>query len=258
MDFTTAHVLLCLGLVLGMLGSLELGMWAGRRWSANNPDEAKPTAGTLEAAVFGLMGLIIAFSFNSASNRFDQRRTLIVEETNAVSTAWMRLDLLPAEAQPRLRELFRNYLDARLATYDKLPDVQAAWAEYQRSTAMQRDIWDAATAASAGEGPRDVRLLLLPALNAMFDLSTSRVMAARVHPPSIVFVMLFGLALGSMILAGYDMALARSRSWMHILGYTVIMAVTVYVIMDIEFPRLGLIRVDDFDQLMRDLRQSMG
>jgi len=257
MDFTTTHILLCLGLVLGMLGSLEMGMWAGRRWSAHNPDEAKPTAGTLEAAVFGLMGLIIAFSFNSASNRFDARRALIVDEANAVSTAWLRLDLLPAQAQPQLRQLFKDYVDSRLATYDTLPDIENAVEQNKRAVALQGEIWKAAVAACGDLGSRDVPMLVLPALNTMFDLASTRVMSAWVHPPAIVFVMLFGLALGSMVLAGYDMSLARSRSWMHILGYTVIMAVTVYVIMDIEFPRLGLIRVDAFDQLLRDLRQSM-
>ncbi len=65
------------------------------------------------------------------------------------------------------------------------------------------------------------------------------------------------LALTSALLAGYAMAGGRSRSWIHVIGFALIMAATVYVILDLEFPRAGFIRVDDFDQLLRDVRQSM-
>jgi hypothetical protein len=69
--------------------------------------------------------------------------------------------------------------------------------------------------------------------------------------------MLFGLALASALLAGYGMAGAKARSWLHMLGFAAAMAVSVYVILDLEFPRLGLIRVDAFDQALVELRESM-
>ena len=100
-------------------------------------------------------------------------------------------------------------------------------------------------------------MLLLPALNAMMDITTSRTMAALTHPPTIVFVMLFGLALVNSLLAGHGMAVGQVRSWIHILAFAATMAVAVYVILDVEFPRLGLIRVDAFDQALVELRASM-
>jgi hypothetical protein len=69
--------------------------------------------------------------------------------------------------------------------------------------------------------------------------------------------MLAALALASAILAGYGMAASQTRSWIHILEFAAIMAVTVYIIVDLEHPRLGLIRVDAFDQVLVDLRNSM-
>jgi hypothetical protein len=77
------------------------------------------------------------------------------------------------------------------------------------------------------------------------------------HPPTIVFVMLFGSVLASSLLAGYGMAGAKSRSWVHTLGFAAMTAVAVYVILDLEFPRVGLIRVDAFDQALVELLQSM-
>jgi hypothetical protein len=61
----------------------------------------------------------------------------------------------------------------------------------------------------------------------------------------------------SALLAGYSMAGGKTRSWIHTLGFAVIMATTVYVILDLEFPRLGMIRIDDFDRILIELRQSM-
>lgn len=76
------------------------------------------------------------------------------------------------------------------------------------------------------------------------------------HQPVIVFIMLFALPLASALLAGYGMV-GRSRSWLHMLGLAFVMAVAVYVIHDIEYPRAGLIRIDAFDQAMVELRESM-
>lgn len=258
MHFTATVILLALGLFCGMLACLELGRWIGTRWAKGTDAATGKAAAALEAAVFGLVGLLIAFSFSGAIGRFDQRRQLVVDETNAIGTAWLRLDMLPANAQPALRDLFRRYVDSRLTAYALLPDVAAARAELGRSVALQGDIWNAAVAACRTEEGQRVAILVLPALNSMIDITTTRTMATMEHPPRIIFVLLFGLALGSMVLAGYDHAQAKTRSWVHILGFALLMAVTVFVILDLEFPRQGLIRVDAFDQVLQGLRQTMG
>jgi hypothetical protein len=91
----------------------------------------------------------------------------------------------------------------------------------------------------------------------MIDITTTRTMVTQMHPPLVVFAMLFGLALAASMLAGYGKTGSRVRSWFHMLGFALDMAVAVYVILDIEYPRLGLIRVDAFDQALVDLRESM-
>nr|MCU0808671.1 DUF4239 domain-containing protein [Candidatus Contendobacter sp.] len=203
-----------------------------------------------------------AFTFSGAASRFDARRDLIVQETNAIGTAWLRLDLLPADAQPAIRENFRRYVDSRLEVYRKLPDIKAARVELAKATALQGEIWTRAVAAGRLEGaPPAATMLLLPALNEMIDITTTRTMATHMHPPIAIYAMLVGLALASALLAGllagYGMAGGRSRNWLHMIGFATVMAVAVYVIIDLEFPRLGLIRVDAFDQALVELRASM-
>ena len=234
----------------------------GRRFGgqrlARDPEGARAGTSAVEGAVFALVGLLIAFTFSGAASRFDVRRNLIVQETNAIGTAWLRLDLLPASAQPAIRERFRHYVDSRLEVYRKLPDVVAARAELAKATALQGEIWTQAVAAGRMDGaPSSATMLLLPALNEMIDITTTRTLSTQMHPPIIIYGMLVGLALASALLAGYGMAGGKSRNWLHILGFAAVMAVAVYVIIDLEFPRLGLIRVDAFDQALVELRASL-
>jgi len=258
MDHGIYVSLFALGLFLGMLVLLEVGRRIGARRLAEDPTGAEAGVGSVEGAVFALLGLLIAFTFSGAASRFDTRRQLIIEETNDIGTAYLRLDLLPVDAQPGLREKFREYLDTRLAIYRKLPDMAAAKVEMAKANRLQVDIWRLSVAASKAQGASAAAsLLLLPALNAMIDITTTRTMALQMHPPVVIFALLFGLALASSLLVGYGMASSKARNWLHMLGLAFAMAVSVYVILDIEYPRLGFIRVDSFDQALVELRESM-
>jgi hypothetical protein len=244
-----------IGLFVGMLVLLEVGRRIGVRRLTADFEGSRAGVGTVDAAIFALFGLLTAFTFSGAATRFDARRHLIVQEANAIGTAYLRLDLLPAEAQPAMRDRFRRYVDLRLEFYKSLPDDQAAAAAQARVIVLQSEIWREAVAAGRGAGPTLV--LLLPALNEMIDITTTRAGAAMTHPPLVIFAMLGLLALVSALLAGYDMASGKTRNLLHILGFAAIVSVTVYVILDLEYPRSGYIRVDAFDQLLVDVRKHM-
>lgn len=182
---------------------------------------------------------------------------MIVEEANSIGTAWLRLDLLPPPAQGPVRELFRAYVDARLTTYRLLPDLAAARRELDRSLRLQQQIWAQTVAACESPEGRNKAMLLLPALNAMFDIVTKRSIALQTHPPLIIYQLLVVLALVSALLAGLGMAGGRDRSWIHFFGFPTVMTICVLVILDLEYPRRGLIRIDTVDQLLVDVRRSM-
>jgi len=95
-----------------MLVLIELG----RRFRIKH--KAPPESTAIEGAIFALFGLLLAFTFSGAVERYDRHRELLVEETNAIGTAYLRLDLLPPAAQPALRKLFRDYTTSRLHLYD--------------------------------------------------------------------------------------------------------------------------------------------
>jgi len=256
MNLVLVGMVLVLGILLGMLVMLEIGRRLGAHRMAQDPEGAKAGAGAVEAAVFGLMGLLIAFTFSGAATRFDTRRAQLVDEANCIGTAWLRLDLLPAKAQPALREKFRQYTDARVAYFRESPDPRAAKIELDRANRLQNEIWTQVLAACRESGETSTTLLV-PAVNDMFDAGTRRMMGTKMHPPLIIYVTLGLLLLVSALVAGYHMGEGKGRSWIHCLAFALAIAVAFYLILDFELPRVGFIRIDSFDQVFVDLRQSM-
>jgi hypothetical protein len=246
------------GLFAAILAFLALGRRIGKRRLAS-PEATPAQFGAVEGAVFGLLGLLLAFTFSGAAGRFDDRKHLITREANAIGTAWLRIDVTAADAEPPLRALFRRYLDSRLATYRQAGDPDAAHEEFARSAALQGEIWSRAVAACADpQASPGACILLLPALNDMIDITTTRLMATRMHPPAEIFALLVALTLAGALLAGHGMAGGTTWSWMHAASFAAVMAVTIYVIVDMEYPRLGYITVESADQVLLDLRTSMG
>lgn len=250
-------VLLALALMLVMLGCLEAGRRLGLRRIARDHDGAAKGIGAIDGAVFGLLGLLVAFTFSGAAARFDNRRDLVVQEANAIGTAYLRLDLLPATDRTALRDAFKQYLDARLDVYRAIPDLAAVDRALERASDQQGVIWRRSVAACRGDPTPVPCSLLLPALNGMFDIATTRTAARLIHPPTVIFVMLFVLAAASSLLAGYAMADSRSRRLLHMISFAATMSIVVYVILDVEFPRLGIIRVDHIDVVLEQLRASL-
>ena len=245
-------------LLSGMLLMLEAGRRLGTKRRARETDGERASLGTIEGAVFALFGLVVAFTFSGAASRFNEKRALIAVESNSIETAYLRLQLLSEKARPELQELFRRYLETRLETYRRLPDMEAARVEIAESKKIQREIWNKAVAATQSSGSHpDAGKLLLPALNDMIDITTTRGMALQNHPPNIIYALLFSLGLICSVLAGYRMANGQHRSWLHIMSFALITVIVVFVIIDVEYPRAGLIRLHQFDQALRDVQEAM-
>lgn len=256
MDPFVAASLAITGLFLGMLMMCEIGRRIGRRQLVKYPEESEQGTGAAEAAVFGLLGLLIAFTFSGAANRFETRRHLIAAEANAISTAYLRLDLLPDQAQPELRDLFRRYAQVRYSVYRDAADPGATLSRLAEGSALQMQIWQKVIAlCRQPDTPSQVTMLVVPPLNEMIDITSTRVMATQNHPPLIIFLLLGGLSLIGALLVGYAAAGSPHRNWLHMLAFSAILPLTVYVIIDLEFPRLGSVRIDAPDQILLDLPQ---
>jgi len=244
-------------LFVGVLGCLRLGWIIGRQRSRVAGENAQAGLGAIDGAIFGLMGLLIAFTFTGAANRFQERRELITQHVNTIGTAWLRLDLLSDEARDQARDGLRRYVDSMMQTTRNVADQQTALADLAKLNAIQKEVWDHLIDATKRDRTLPLAQTVLPPVNEMFDLSNSRLLASRQHPPLAVFAMLGSLVLLSGLLAGFGMAKSDRQSPLHVVGFAAVMALSIYLILDMEYPRLGLVRVDTFDQALRELRATM-
>jgi hypothetical protein len=257
MNYNSIAFLLVLGLFLGMLGMLALGQRLGRRSLAQEADVVRSRLTGVETAIFGLMGLMIAFTFSGAAARYELRRQMVVEEANAIGTAYLRLDLLPVASQPALRDQFRRYVTARIAAYRVLPDIEASNVQAAIATTLQKEIWTGVLAALK-EAPPQATIVVIPALNQMIDITTTRAMAAHTHTPIVIFSVLLILGLVCSMLAGYVLAYTNTGNVrLHVVAFAVVVTLTIYVIFDLDYPRFGFIRLDFADQGLVDLLAGM-
>jgi hypothetical protein len=238
--------LIALFLFPAMLALLVLGRRFRRR-------QAKAEGNTaIESAVFALFGLLLAFTFSGAMTRYDAHRHLMTEETNAIGTAYLRVDLLPPGQQLPMRQLFRDYTTSRLHLYDTVaPEIS------EQTERLQRQIWQQSVAGcNAAAAKPDACKLLLPALNAMIDITSTRQNAFNMHPPGIVYGLLFVLSGWCAFMAGYSMT-GAAQHWIYTIAFALVVTLTIYGTLEIEFPRRGLIHLSHTDQGLLHLRDSM-
>ena len=211
LNYNAIAFLLVLGLFAGMLLMLTIGQRLGQRSLGQETDVVRSRLTGVETAIFGLMGLMIAFTFSGASARYELRRQLVVDEANAIGTAYLRLDLLPAASQPALREKFRRYVETRIAVYRLLPDVGASNARAAVAMTLENEIW-AGALAGLKEAPSQATIVMVPELNQMIDMTTTRAIAMRTHTPKLIFAVLLILGLVCSLLAGYVLADTKTRN----------------------------------------------
>jgi len=256
MKFEFEDFLLVSGLFVAMLAVQEWGRRIGDRHRRLDP-QYKAGHGTTEGAIFGMLGLFLAFTFSSVGERFEERRAMVAEEANAIGTAWERLDVLPPDRQPALRDLFRRYVKIRIDAHRADDDERVIDDTSAKSMVLQQEVWSGAVEAVKASRDPNAGVMLFPTLSAMFEIRTTRLEARRRHVPLAVFIVIAILTLAGSLFAGYRAAGRAIRSWFHTLGFATVLAMTLFVIIDLDYPRIGLIRIDASDRVLVELLRRM-
>jgi hypothetical protein len=250
MHYSLAGLSIAFLLFVMMFACIAWGQFVGKKYPA------KSGLNVTEGAVFALMGLLVAFTFAGSSQRFDQRRSLMIEESNIISTAFLRLDILQPDDRSILKKDFIDYVTSRLAVYQAMPNVDKVDQAELHSSEIQTKLWSDAVNATKKAGSPMAAMLILPSINLMFDVANSRMSYTYLHPPILIFALLLIVAFASAFLAGYGIAGKEESGSLHILAYVVITTLTLYVIIDLEFPRMGIIRESSFDRYMIKLQND--
>lgn len=207
-----------------------------------------------ESAVFALLGLLIAFTFSGAYDRYEQRKLHILQEANVYDTAYEYIDLLPVQYQPQLRSDVRQFLDLHLATYNDIPFAARVNRDLGQAIIVQHRIWKTLVAGSQGNPNNDV---FIPAFSKMFEITHEGINMTLIHPPAVIFLLLVGLAALGAFLVGYNSAETTKKYPLHMLCYVLLTTFTIFIIINLEFPRVGFIRFSSFDQMLVDVRNDM-
>ena len=242
-------------LFFGIVACVGLGRRLDARRILEETERERVVLTTVETSIYALLGLMIAFTFAGAAQRFDARRTLTIDEANAIGDAYARLDLLPAAAQPALRADFRSYALERLESFRALPDVEASNRHAAGAGVLFARIWRGSVAA-AGHEPSSASLLLLPRLNDMSSLATTRAVLLQAKTPPLVLAVLVLMTLMCGVLVGNGFP-GRTVPRLHQYGFALVLSLTLYVIVDLDHPRAGLIQLDYADQAMVDALAGM-
>jgi hypothetical protein len=206
-------------------------------------DDKEANVATLEAAVLGLLALMLSFTFAMAVSRFDDRREAVLEEANAIGTAALRARLLPAPHNAESLKLLQQYAGLRVETATPI-NASGLDARIERSNALQERLWKEAGSAVAKDNGMVPTGLYIQALNKVFDDQQSRVVAYRRRVPSVIFLALYGIAAIGIGFAGFASGLERRRWRLPVYTVNLLAALVILLIQDLDRPDSGSIVVD--------------
>jgi membrane protein DedA with SNARE-associated domain len=246
------NLLTAAGLFAGLVASLEVWFWLGARARERRTEHPDQLA-NIQGAMLGLLALLLGFSFALAAGRFSDRVHLIVEEANAIGTAWLRCDLLPDADRNELKSLLTKYTAQRVAYYDAENQASQEVA-ITESEALHAGMWKVIS--SRAKAQPELANVLLPPFNELIDLHSARVAAAQRHMPFVLLLLLLGCSLVSVASVGYGCGVAGKRNVVLTTALCFLIGGTLWAIIDMDHPRKGLIRVGQ--QPMLDLQHSLG
>jgi hypothetical protein len=233
---------------LALEGGYRLGKW--RR--SHVTDEKEQPVGAMVGSILGLVALVLGFTFSLAASRFDARRTAVLEEANAIGTAYLRSQLLPEPERAQIARLLREYAEVRVHATEEGQTQQAI----VRSEALHAQLWSQAAIAAEKDTHSIVTGIFIQSLNDVIDLHSKRVLVGmRSRIPLVIWLGLFGLAMLGMAAVGYQAALCATRRSPAMLALVLAFSVVLLLIADLDRGQEGLLRVSQ--QALVDLQESM-
>jgi hypothetical protein len=253
--YTLPTWLIVAGLVAMTLLATALGYRAGHSAKDVETERAYGVSTGVKASIFGLVALILGFTYSMTSSGFDDRQRLVLDEANSIGTCYLRAGLLSDGSAGAVRGALRRYMDLRIQLFDQGLDPEA----YRRNSAamdVQLDaLWKSVEASARGEPDLTRNSLIVPAANAVIDLSSTRAWSVRNHVPPTVILLLGICMVASGILSGHSFGQVHRPSTYLWVVQNLLFALVLYVVLDFDRPRRGLIRVDE--QPLIEQRNSM-
>lgn len=229
-------------IIFGLVGAVTAAGYACGRYLREHQAKLREPFGVLQAALLGVVGLILAFGLTLAVGRYEDRRAATVTEANAIGTTYLRGQLLAEPVRGRSLELLRRYTDLALQISREVPASDGMRRTTAAEEAVQRRLWALAGEATDGAPLATAPRLYVDSLNTTIDSQEARLSALTNRVPSAVLALeVFGAAAALGLLALHISVLGRGLFAM--LAATVIVTLLLLVTFDLDRPTRGLIKV---------------
>ena len=235
-----------------MLAVYEVGFRVGRWHQERTPGEQEGPTGMLVGSILALLAFLLAVTMGMAADRFDARRAIVLTESNAIGTAYLRAGYLPEPASSRSRELLREYVPLRIVVTAQA-DPSALLA---RSDAIQDELWTIAEDLARTTTQGDLVSIYIESLNDVIDIHEERVTARNARVPETVVWLLLGGSALSLAMVGYSAGLTTRRSMLSAVVLIIALGAVLVIVIDLDRPREGFIQVSQ--QPLIDLQQQLG
>ena len=234
----------------------EFGFRTGRFVQASTDSEVKALTGSIQASVLGLLALLLGFTFSMSMQRYDNRSMALIDETNAIGTAVLRVHLLPEEYARDANNLFREYINLRVSIAKIDLTKQKERHVYNKKIIdLQNELWALAVSATNVD-PRPVTTgAFVKALNDVIDSQGKRNALLQMHVPEVVLILLFIVFVSSGGFMGYSAGLSGKRVIAPIVLVSLLITLIVFIIIDLDRPKRGLIQVNQ--SVMTELLESV-
>ena len=250
--YETREILVQLGFLSLVLALSECGFRMGRRRQTKISGETRSQISTVEAALLGVLGLLLGFTIAMSVSRFEQRQQDVLEEANAIGTAYLRTQILPGDQGNNIRQALHEYLNVRVQFGRAGTDAKRIDALRSEGARLQKQFWEEAAAYAQKEPLRSS--LLTQSLNQVIDLEAARWKGFNDHVPASVVYADAMVGLLAAMLVGYTYGLSGRRNLVSMCTLALAITIVLSVIIDLDRPRSGFIHVSQ--QPMTDLQKS--
>jgi len=216
-------------IILSVRGGIAFARW--RKKHIGKEDDS--SINTLVGATLGLLAFMLAFTFNLSSNRFDGRKQFLLEEVNSIETSWLRAGLVAQPYSDQLKKALVDYVEVRLWLIDNPSKAKEG---INKSVVLQNKMWALITnMTQENEGDSRINVLLIDAVNEMFDNQTKRISKALVDRiPNLIWIALFSLIIISMFEVGYMLGKSEKSNWILVLALSMAFSAIIIIIVDLD------------------------
>lgn len=240
---TIIFLLIC---VVGLLGK-----HFRKRWREKHPETS--SEGRISASAFGILSLLMAFTFSVAMSKFETQRRLIAQEAAYINTAILRCDIYPDSLRNLLRADFKEYIEARITYYNELDNDKSSQA-LKRAELISKSIWKKTVLQMQNSESAIRSAQMIPAVNNMMDIAITRDGEKISKVPMLVLWVLLIFMLIDGFVVGIEI-FDKNKPVVVMFANAIVMSLTLNLIIELHQPRTGLINLNAVEQKLVELRE---